>query len=78
VSKKKKGRQRAKVKAARARAKAKTRAAKAARACHFCGETERHMRRFKASFDGKPEADWKLCRSCAAVTMVLLRDQRRR
>jgi hypothetical protein len=74
----KKGRQQKKAKAAKAKAKAKARVARSARSCHFCGESEHHMRRFRASLDGKAEADWKLCRSCAAVTMVLLRDPRRR
>jgi hypothetical protein len=74
----KNGRRKRKAKAAKAKARAKARAARAGRACHFCGESERHMRRFRASLDGKPEADWKLCRSCAAVTIVLLREPRKR
>jgi transposase-like protein len=44
--------------------------------CHFCGEDERHLRRFEVRLDGKREYDWRLCRSCAAVLTVLLRDKR--
>ena len=84
-SKSKRGRAKKREKAARAKARVKAREAahRSDKACHFCGETDRHMARFRALLEGyssdrksKEKLDWKLCRSCAAMTMVLLRDPR--
>lgn len=76
MSPSKKGRQAKKKKAAKARIKAKARAAKAQKSCHFCNESERHLRRLRVTLDAKEEVAWRLCRSCTAVTMVMLRDPR--
>jgi hypothetical protein len=84
-NKAKRGRKKKAEKVARAKAQAAARAAahRADKACHFCGETDRHMARFRAQLEGysadrksKQKLDWKLCRSCAAMTLVLLRDPR--
>ena len=72
----KKGRTAKKRKAHKARTKAKARAAKSEKRCVRCGETDRHLRRFKLTVNGKVRADWKTCRMCTAVLDVLVMDPR--
>jgi hypothetical protein len=72
----KKGRASKKHKAQRARAKAKERAAKLGKSCVLCGESDRHLRRFRVIVDKQRHADWATCRSCCAVLVVLLADSR--
>ena len=72
----KKGRTAKRRAAHKARAKAKARAAKAEKACHLCGETDRHLRRLEVRVDGKSRIRWTVCRMCAATLEVLLRDPR--
>lgn len=72
----KKGRASRKHKAAQARAKARKRQAKAGKSCVLCGESDYHLRHFRVSVDGRREADWRVCRSCCAVLLVLLADRR--
>jgi hypothetical protein len=73
----KKGRDAKRRKAHKARTKAKVRAERAEKACALCGEGDRHLRRLKMVVDGKAVIDQRVCRMCAAVIEVLVRDRRR-
>ena len=72
----KKGREKKRQAAHKARAKAKDRAAKVGKFCVLCGESDHHLRHFRVAVDGRLEVDWRVCRSCCAVLLVLLADRR--
>lgn len=45
-----------------------------ARRCDVCGEEDKRFKRVTVRIDGKLVSSWRLCRSCAAIKMVLLGD----